>query len=142
MSPGREPENTDALGIDPPLGCAGTNQADRSRSILQRRRMLVAGTVTVLENKSCYTDRVEPFRNRSSFMIRKVTVPASRTNDDRSTNRFVFGRPEWSDRWNVIYFPADRTWCSQWPEKDGFFNSSKSCKTPGPTGREQTNQHE
>src|ERR1700686_425253 len=90
MAAGRKPQNADALLVDAPFGRARPHSANGSRRIQQRRGMMVAWAKTIFEYERDDAERVEPFSNRSPFVIGKMAITTSRTYDHGRAGCFVF----------------------------------------------------
>src|SRR5207237_7936947 len=82
VSAGRETPNADSRRIDVPLLGAGAHRANRSLSVLQGRRMMIARGDAILEHKAGHADRVNPFGDLLAFVVDgEKSIAASRTDD-------------------------------------------------------------
>src|SRR2546427_13137156 len=90
MASGGESKVDNTLWMYLPVRRSRTYRAERARSFLQRRTMMVSRSEPILEHERSDAQCGKPFRDWSFFAIGQMGVASTRANDDCCAGRLLF----------------------------------------------------
>ncbi len=114
---GKTPD-TDAVRIDVPLLGAGPHRADGMLGVLERGRMVIARSKTVLEHESGHAQGIEPASHLAALVVvGQSSIAPSGTDYHGCPGRLIRRRKRTGQRWPVCGFMAYRCGGALRPEQ-------------------------